>query len=94
VDRTLVWAGVALVAIITGAATFLAAIKADTSVILTVVSVIVVPMLGAFGYSEIKALRQSTDHVRQQTNGNTTQMLDMLREVLNQQKKPPDNPRT
>lgn len=82
-DRNLVWGGVAIVALVTCAVTFLAAVKADTSVILLVVSGVILPLLAALGYGEIKANRQATETVRQQTNGNTTEMLSMIKDALN-----------
>jgi hypothetical protein len=77
-NKTLIWAGVAIIGIVTGAVTWLASIKADTSVILAVVGGVVIPILAALGYGELKANRQATETVQRQTNGSYTQVLDMM----------------
>ena len=84
-NKNAIWAGVAIIAIATGAVTFLAAIKADTSVILTVVVGVVIPIMAALGYGELKANRTATENVQRQTNGSYTQVLDMMRQQAERQ---------
>ena len=84
-NKTAIWAGVAIVGIVTASVTFLAAIKADTNVVLTIVATVVVPLIGFLGYGELKANRQATENVQRQTNGSYTQVLDMMRQQAERQ---------
>lgn len=83
-NKTAIWAGASVVAILMVCVTVLAAMNKDTTAILTVVAVVVTPALGALGYSKITGLERTTEAVRQQTNGNQTQQMDFIREVVRQ----------
>ena len=77
-DRTLIWAGVAIVFIVTSAVTVLAAMGKDTTALLAVIATVVVPLLAALGYSKLEGMRQSIDAVQRQTNGTQSRHLDMI----------------
>lgn len=83
-NKTAIWAGASVVAVLMICVTILAALGKDTTAILTVVAVVVTPALGALGYSKINGLEQKTDAVVKQTNGNQTQQMDFVREVVRQ----------
>lgn len=83
-NRTAIWAAASVVAILMLCVTVLAAMGKDTTPILTVVAVVVVPVLGGLGYSKINGLERTTEAVRQQTNGNQTQQMDLIREMVRQ----------
>lgn len=92
-NKTAIWAGASVVGILMICVTVLAALNKDTTAILTVVAVVITPLLGALGYSKISGLEQKTEAVVKQTNGNATQQMDfireMVREAMSQQKPRP-----
>lgn len=81
-DKTLIWAGVTIVGIVTAAVTVLAALGKDTTALLAVISAVVVPLLAALGYSKLEGMRQSIDAVQRQTNGTQSRHLDMIERQL------------
>lgn len=94
-DKTLIWAGVTIVGIVTAAVTVLAALGKDTTALLAVISAVVVPLLAALGYSKLEGMRQSIDAVQRQTNGTQSRHLDMIERQLPPSITPDNNdPRT
>lgn len=76
--KTAIWAGVALIVAVLIAVTVLAAMGKDTTSILIVVNIAVVPLLAALGYSKLKGIEEKTHNVQQNTNGNMSRILDAL----------------
>ncbi len=69
----MVWPAVVLALGTLAGVVTLAAMHSDTSVFLTALAAVVVPVLGALGYGQITT-------VKEQTNGALSQLLAMLQE--------------
>src|SRR5688572_13724524 len=83
VDKTLIWAGVSVVLGVTICMTVLAAMGKDTAALMTVVTVVIVPLLAALGWGKLAGIERSTENVRQQTNGNATRQLELIENLAN-----------
>jgi len=103
VDKTFVWAGVAIVSVVTICVTVLAALDRDTTALLGVVTAVAIPTLAALGWGKLTGIEKQNQQQQQQTNGTQTKMLSMLEHAMNQlaqappqdgPKKPADGPRT
>jgi ABC-type transport system involved in cytochrome bd biosynthesis fused ATPase/permease subunit len=73
-----VWPAVALAGIGAVVACVMAIARVDTTVIVTVLSLLITPVLGALILGQVAELKSTSQHQLQQTNGNTTRMLDIL----------------
>lgn len=82
VDRNILIAGVTIVAMVTTAVTVLIALGKDTTALLTVIGLVVVPLLAALGYGKLQGIEQRQHQQQQQTNGTQTEMLSMIRDSL------------
>lgn len=67
--------GAIVVSLLMICVTILAALKVDTTAILTVVTTVIVPLLSLFGYSELRSIKEKTAGVEKNTNGNMTTLL-------------------
>lgn len=72
----------ALAGVTLGLVAFLVAIGKDPTPLMTAVSLVVTPVLGAVLYGEVRTARSEVSEVRRQTNGNHTALLDMVRAQL------------
>jgi p-aminobenzoyl-glutamate transporter AbgT len=96
VEKHQLYALVSIVFIVTTACTILIAMGRDTGALLTLIGAVVVPILAALTYGEIKANRQATATVQQQTNGGQTKMMEIIEQQgrLLAQMQPPADDRT
>lgn len=69
---------VLIVGIVVAGVVTLALHGRDVAPLLTVVTLIVVPILGALGALKLGEIHQGQTTVQQQTNGNTTRLLDLV----------------
>lgn len=105
VNKTAMFVAAGVVCFVVGCLTLLSLKKADTGDFFTVIGTVVIPLLLALGVSkfqEFKAqneqalqeLKAQSDHIKHQTNGNTSQMMDMLRQLMLEKQNPqsPDKP--
>lgn len=83
-----IWAGVSLIGVIIGCMTFLVYSGKDTSDILSVINVVVVPLLAALGYSKLRGIEEKANQVRENTNGNMSRVMDTLLARLPQESYP------
>jgi len=67
------WPAVALALGTLAGVVVLAALHADTSVFLTALAAVIIPVLGALGYGQLA-------QVREQTNGTQSRLMTMLEE--------------
>lgn len=96
VNRTAIIAATTAVCFVVGCLTLLAWADKPTEALMTIVTAIVVPLLGMLGYSKLasmqkdtdsklSAMHQTTEQVKTQTNGNQSEMLSMMREFMQNQ---------
>jgi hypothetical protein len=83
-NQHLVWPGVVLVGIGAACATIMALAHVDPSVIITVLTLLVVPVLAAMISAKQAETGATVQAVKEQTNGNTTALLQIIREQSNQ----------
>lgn len=79
-DRAVVIALTFVACFVVGCVTVLAAMKVDTTVILTVVSLVVIPVIATLGVAKIQEQTREIQAVKNHVNGNTTEMLAMIRD--------------
>lgn len=70
-----IWATVAIVVVLVAGSVTLVILDKDVSIILTLATLVAVPVLGAFG----AAMYQKMDQVKEASNGNVTRILEALR---------------
>ena len=75
VDKTAVWAGASVVGLVICAVTLLAALGRDTATLISIVSMVVIPLLVALGYGKLRGIEEKAEQVRQNTNGTNTELL-------------------
>ncbi|HWB38555.1 MAG TPA: hypothetical protein VHA75_21255 [Rugosimonospora sp.] len=73
-----VWPSVALAAVGAVVACVMALARVDTAVIVTVLSLLITPVLGALLVGQVSELKASTAQVVTQTNGNLGRLLDLV----------------
>lgn len=76
-----IWASVAIVAMLLAASVTLVALGKDVIIILSLAGMVAVPVLAAFGV----AVYQKIDQVKEQGNGNVERGHEFLKELLKQQ---------
>lgn len=81
-----IWASVAIVALLVIGAVTLVAMEKDVTIILSLAGIVAVPILGAFGV----AVYQKLDQVKEQGNGNIERGHEFLKLVLDMQQKTQD----
>jgi hypothetical protein len=69
----------ALAAVVLVLVAGLVAIGKDPTPLMTAVSLVVTPVLGALLYGEVREARSEVSEVRRQTNGSTSELLQMVR---------------
>lgn len=69
------WAAVALASVVLVCVTILLALHVDPTAVISVISIVAVPVIGAVLYGKVETISQ-------QTNGNTTRLTDLLTSVV------------
>jgi hypothetical protein len=87
VDRAVVIAVTVIACFVVGCVTVLAALKVDIGGILAVVGIVVVPALAALGVAKIQEQTREIQAVKNNVNGNTSEMLAMIRDQLGENNK-------
>lgn len=75
-----IWATVVIVGVLVAGSVTLVILDKDVSIILTLATLVAVPVLGAFG----AAMYQKMDQVKEASNGSQTRILEALRETQQQ----------
>jgi len=75
----IIWASVAIVAMLVGGSVTLAALQRDVTVVLSLAAIVAVPVLGAFGVG----VWQKLDAVKAQVNGNAADQMQTIKELQN-----------
>ena len=83
-NERLVWQVVILVGIGAAAATIMALAHVDQAVIITVLTLLVVPVLAAMISAKQAETGAAVQQVKEQTNGNFTRLMEMLERANNQ----------
>lgn len=79
-DRAVIVALTVVACFVVGCVTLLGALKVDTNVILGVIGVVVVPVLTALVAGKLQENTREIQAVKTHVNGNTTEMLSMIRD--------------
>lgn len=79
-----VWPAVTLAGLAMVAATIMVVMKVDRETIVIVMSMLVVPVLGAMIAAQVSNLQSTTQQVQQQTNGTQTRLLEIIAEQSRQ----------
>lgn len=79
-NKEMRWPLVAVLALALLAVAGMLWMKVPETTITAVVGLVVVPVLAAFGASHLAGTREAVQTVQQQTNGNTTRLLDIIAE--------------
>lgn len=77
-NKHAIWAAVGLMMTIVGCVTFLVYKNKDTTDILAVVNIVIVPLLAALGYSKLRGIEEKTDTVKTNTNGQMSRVMETL----------------
>lgn len=72
------WPLVALVGIVLAAVSAMLYLGVPEATITTLVGLVVVPALAAFGASQLAGAREQIGQVQQQTNGNLSRLVDLV----------------
>lgn len=72
-----IWASVAIIAMLVIGAVTLSVLDKDFTVILTLAALVAVPVLGGFGV----AVYQKLDAVKEHVNGNSAEMMQTIKEL-------------
>lgn len=86
-DRAVVIAVTVIACFVVGCVTVLAAMKVDIGGILAVVGIVVVPVLAALGIAKVQEQTREIQAVKTHVNGNTSEMLAMIRDQLGENNK-------
>lgn len=81
-DRAVIVAITIIACFVTGCVSVLAALKVDIGGILAVIGIVVVPALAALGVAKIQEQTREIQAVKTHVNGNTSEMLAMIRDQL------------
>lgn len=94
VNKTAMYVSAGVVCFVVLCLTVLSYSNKDTRDFFLIVGSVVTPLLLALGAAKLQELKTQNEHIKQQTNGNTSQMMDMLREALldKRSQQPPDKP--
>lgn len=76
--REFIWPAVALVAVTLIGVGGMAYLGMTQEQITVIVSMVVLPVLAALGAAQLAGQREQLSTVQQQTNGNTTRMMDII----------------
>lgn len=79
-DRAVVIAVTVIACFVVGCVTVLAAMKVDIGGILAVIGLVVVPVIAALGVAKLQEQTREIQAVRTHVNGNTSEMLSMIRD--------------
>jgi hypothetical protein len=83
VDRGMAWPVVTIVAIVTLVTGGLIAFDKDATTLLVLVSAVVVPVLAAFGISELRTLKSNTNGMSTRMQNTNDQLVALLAKQLN-----------
>jgi len=72
-----IWASVVVIVALTAGVTVLAAMEKDIAAIFSLVGMVAIPVLGAFGVT----LYQKMDQVKDLSNGSTSRLLSMVTDL-------------
>jgi hypothetical protein len=88
------WPVVAVVSIVTVVTGTLIFFDKDATTLLVLVSAVVVPVLAAFGISELRTLKSNTNGMSTRTQDTNDKLVDLLSQQLNRSDtaRPPDPP--
>src|SRR5262245_20037022 len=79
-NGNVVWASVVVVGIIFIGTVVLVALERDVGDILSLINILAIPVLGAFG----TLVYQKLDKVQEQSNGRVSELMEMVRELHTQ----------
>lgn len=81
VNKTAMFVAAGVVCFVVLCLTVLSFAGKDTRDFFLIVGSVVTPLLLALGAAKLQELKTQNEHIKQQTNGNTSQLMDMIRQL-------------